>query len=142
MGNQVNHENRRARYDYEFLETWTAGVSLLGSEVKAIKQYHVDFNGAWCEIRNGEVFCKNLTISETNSDFTHQATRERKLLLTHKEIKKMDKMMDKGLSIIPLRIFVNDRGLIKMSIAAAKGKKNWDKRETIKKRDQLRESQL
>lgn len=131
-------ENRRARYDYEFLETWTAGVQLLGSEVKSIRNGSASLVGAWCEIRGGEVFCREMQITPLNTAFSHAVTRERRLLLNKKEIKKMERMMDTGLSIIPVSVFVNDRGLIKMQVALARGKKNWDKRETIKKRDLAR----
>jgi SsrA-binding protein len=128
-------ENRRARYDYEFLETWTAGMALVGSEVKSFKSGAASLVGAWCELRGGEVFCREMQITPLSTAFSHAVVRERKLLLTNKEIKKMERMMDKGLSIIPVSAFVNERGLIKMQIAIARGKKNWDKRETIKKRD-------
>lgn len=128
-------ENRKARYEYTFLEKWTAGVSLTGSEVKSIKDGHVDFTGAWCELRGLECFCRDLYVKESESAFSHQGKRERRLLLTKKELKKLDKMMDRGLTIVPVNIFVNDRGLIKMTIALAKGKKQYDKRQAIKARE-------
>jgi SsrA-binding protein len=128
-------ENRKARYEYEFIERWTAGISLVGSEVKSIKAGHLDFTGSWCELRNGECWLRDLYIKESASAFSHQIKRERRLLLTKKELKKMEKMMDKGLTIIPTAIMVNQKGLVKVSIALAKGKKLWDKRQAIKTRD-------
>lgn len=128
-------DNRKARYEYEFLETWTAGISLVGSEVKSIKSGNLDFTGSWCELRNGECICRDLYIKESESGFSHQGKRERRLLLTKKELKKLDKMMDKGLTIVPVSIFVNAKGLIKMDIALARGKKLYDKRQAIKARD-------
>ena len=132
-------KNRKAAYEYAILDRWTAGMSLLGSEVKAIKGSHVDFTGSWCELRDGSMFCNNLYVKESDSPYTHQSLRSRRLLLTKKELKKIDKMMDKGLTIVPLSIWVNKKGLIKMDIALAKGKKSWDKRETIKQRDLSRD---
>jgi SsrA-binding protein len=131
-------ENRKARHEYTFLETWTAGISLTGSEVKSIKAGNLDFTGSWCELRSGECFCRELYVKESISAYSHQGKRERKLLLTKKELKKLDKMMDRGLTIVPVKIFVNSSGLIKMEIALAKGKKDWDKRHAIKERDLVR----
>jgi SsrA-binding protein len=133
--NNLKFENRKARYDYEILETWNAGISLMGSEVKSIKAGRLDFTGSWCDIQSSECFCRNLYIKETGTAFTHQELRVRKLLLKKKEIYKIEKMMDRGLTVIPLSIWVNGSGLIKMTIALGKGKKAWDKRETIKQRD-------
>ena len=128
-------ENRKARHEYTFLETWTAGISLTGSEVKSIKAGNLDFTGSWCELRSGECFCRELYIKESTSAYSHQGKRERKLLLTKKELKKLNKLMDRGLTIVPVKIFVNSSGLIKIAIALAKGKKDWDKRYVIKERD-------
>ena len=128
-------DNRKARYEYEFLEKWTAGISLMGSEVKSIKSGNLDFTGSWCELRNGECICRDLYIKESDSGFSHKSKRERRLLLTKKELTKLGKMMDRGLTIIPVSIFVNSNGLIKMDIALARGKKLYDKRESIKARD-------
>lgn len=128
-------ENRKAKYEYEFIEKWTAGISLTGSEVKSIKAGHIDFTGSWCELRNRECFCRDLYIKELDTMFSHQGKRERRLLLTKKELKKLDKMMDKGLTIIPVAVFVNPKGLIKMTIALARGKKQYDKRQVIKARE-------
>lgn len=133
--NQIKYDNRKARHEYEILETWTAGISLMGSEVKAIRAGHLDFTGSWCDIQEDECFCRNLYIKESGTAFTHQERRVRRLLLTKKEIRRIDKMMDRGLTIIPLSIWTNDRGFIKLTLGLAKGKKAWDKRNSIKERD-------
>lgn len=128
-------ENRKAKYEYEFLEKWTAGISLVGSEVKSIKAGNLDFTGSWCELKGTECWVRDLYIKESETMFSHSGKRERRLLLTKKELKKLNKMMDKGLTIIPVAIFVNAKGLIKMDIALARGKKLYDKRQAIKARD-------
>ena len=128
-------DNRKAKYEYEFLDKWTAGISLVGSEVKSVKAGNLDFTGSWCELRNGECILRDLYIKESETGFSHSGKRERRLLLTKKELKKLDKMMDRGLTIIPVSIFVNSKGLIKIDIALAKGKKLYDKRQVIKARD-------
>ena len=135
----TSHINRRAKYDYEFIETWTAGMSLTGTEVKSLKQFGVNFEGSWCEVKDDRIIVKHLSIPEVPGAFTHKSTQDRQLLLTNKEINRINRMMDKGLSVIPVSIFTNTRGLLKIQIALAKGKKNYDKRETIKKRDIARE---
>jgi SsrA-binding protein len=135
MNSQIKYDNRKARHEYEILETWTAGISLMGSEVKAIRAGHLDFTGAWCDIQNEECFCRDLYIKEVGVAFTHPERRVRRLLLTKKEIMRIDKMMDKGLTMIPLSIWTSEKGFIKLTIALAKGKKNWDKRNSIKERD-------
>lgn len=128
-------ENRKAKYEYEFLEKWTAGISLVGSEVKSIKAGSLDFTGSWCELKNNECFVRDLYIKESETGFSHSGKRERRLLLNKKELKKLGKMMDKGLTIVPVSVFVNQKGLIKMEIALARGKKLYDKRQSIKARD-------
>ena len=135
----TSHINRRAKYDYEFIETWTAGISLSGTEVKSIKQFGVNFLGSWCDVLPDRIIVKQLSVPEVPGAFTHKSTQDRQLLLTNKEIKRINRMMDKGLSVIPVSVFTNTRGLLKMQIALAKGKKTHDKRETIKKRDLTRE---
>ena len=132
-------ENRKAKFDYEWLDTWIAGVKLIGSEVKSIRAGKVDFTGSWCELVEGEMICHGLHIAESGVSFTHKAVQDRKLLLTKKELRKIARVMDQGQTLIPVRIFCAKSGYIKMVVALCKGKKNWDKRETIKKRDLERE---
>ena len=139
MKNSIKYENRKARYEYFILDKWQAGIALSGTEVKSIKNSSVDFNGSWCEIRNGEVWLRELSIPEVKTAFSHKSKEQRKLLLNKKEIKKIENSLDNGISLIPISIYTNENGLIKVEIALCKGKKAWDKRETIKKRDLSRE---
>lgn len=127
--------NKKASFNYELLDSYKAGIQLTGPEVKAIRDNKVAFNDAYCLIENGEVFLKKLHISVKDGD--EKATlRDRKLLLNRKEINKLERATkEKGLTIVPTSIYVNNTGLIKVDIALAKGKKNYDKRESIKKRD-------
>lgn len=138
----INIKNRRASFDYEFIEKFTAGIVLLGTEIKSIRLGKVSMNDAYCYFTDGELLIKNLSISEY--DFgtcnNHEARRERKLLLTKKELRKLDrKIKETGLTIVPIRLFINDKGLAKLEIALARGKANYDKRQTLKEKDARRE---
>lgn len=142
--NSINIKNKKASFEFTFLEEFVAGIVLLGTEVKSIRNGNANFVDSYCYIDEGEMFLKNLHISEyKNSSYNkHDPTRIRKLLLTRREINKIkQKISEKGLTVIPIKMFFNERGLIKISIAIAKGKKNWDKRESIKERDINREIQ-
>jgi SsrA-binding protein len=131
-------DNKKARFNYELLDSYTAGIQLTGPEVKAIREGKVSFNDSYCMIENGEVFLKKLHISVKDGD-EKAVLRDRKLLLNKSEIKKLEKgIKEKGLTIVPTAVFVNKTGLIKANIALAKGKKNYDKRESIKKKDLAR----
>ena len=125
-------QNRKARYDYEFLDTYNAGIQLFGSEAKAIRAGLASVVDAFCYFNNGELFIKNFIIQSNSKFFEHEPNRDRKLLLTKKELRKLENNLDKHLTIIPLSLFLNDRGLIKCEIALSKGKKNYDKREALK----------
>ena len=127
--------NRKAKHDYSFLRTIVAGLQLVGTEVKAIKDSRVSFVDSYCVFLGNELYLKNLNVSAPGTAYTHDATRDRKLLITRRELDKLQKELTNGLTIIPYRIFENERGLLKIEIALAKGKKLYDKRETIKKRD-------
>jgi SsrA-binding protein len=143
LSNTVNIENRRARFDYQFLETYDAGMVLAGTEIKSIREGKAGLSESYCIMRNGELFVRNLHIGgyENASFAQHEPMRERKLLLNRSELSKLDRRIkDQGLSIIPFRLFIGDKGFAKLSIALAKGKKSFDKREDIKKRDVERES--
>lgn len=132
-------KNRKAYYDYEILETLSAGIMLLGSEVKSVRKKDVSIKEAYCHIDNGEMWLKGTHISpfkESGLFQNHQPIRDRKLLLNKKEIVKLkEKVEQKGLTIIPLKIVINSKGLIKVIVGLAKGKNNYDKKETIKLRD-------
>lgn len=138
----INIKNRRANFDYEILETFTAGMVLTGTEIKSIRGGHASLVDTFCYVSGiGEVWVKNMNISEYfyGTYNNHQARRDRKLLLTKKEIAKLIKSTkDTGLTIVPLRLFINGKGLAKLVIGIAKGKKEYDKRQSIKERDDKR----
>jgi len=135
MTNKVNINNRKAKFDYEFIRTLTAGMQLLGSEVKSIKDNRVSFVDSYCYFKDKELFLRNLNITPISAIYTHEPARERKLLLNRRELKKLESDMDRGMTIVPFRIFTNERGLIKIDIALAKGKRTFDKRASIKEKD-------
>lgn len=137
-------KNRPARYEYAIEDTLTAGMALLGSEIKSIREGKVTFEGAFCAFLSSELWVRNLTIAEyVNGGYAgHKAVRDRKLLLNKRELRKWEaKVKEKGLTIVPLSIMVNEKGLAKMEIGLGRGKKLHDKRESIKKRDTDRDMQ-
>ncbi|MBW3519067.1 SsrA-binding protein SmpB [Flavobacterium sp. NKUCC04_CG] len=138
----VNILNKRARYDYEILEKYTAGMVLAGSEIKSIRLGKAGITESFCEFQGHELFAINTHIEEYafSKHFNHKPKTERKLLLNKKELKSLLKsVQNKGLTIIPLRLFTNDKGLAKLEIGLCKGKKNYDKRDSIKDRDNQRD---
>ncbi len=138
----VNLKNRRAGFEYEFLDKYTAGIQLMGTEIKSIRESKVDFADAYCYFRKNELYLKQLHISQyaQGTHYNHETTRERKLLLNKRELKKLEeKSKEKGLSIVPTRIFITDRGFAKVDIALARGKKLHDKRDSIKEKDVKRD---
>ena len=136
MKENINIVNRSARFEYEFIDTYSAGIMLTGVEVKFIRNGRLSFVDSFCSIQNGELFMKNVSISGIGND---DIKRDRKLLLKKKEINKILKNLDKGLTIVPIRIYTNERSIFKVDIALARGKKLYDKRDSIKKRDMDRE---
>jgi SsrA-binding protein len=142
LSNTINIENRRARFDYQFLDTFVAGLVLKGTEIKSIREGKAGLSDSYCFFKNDELFVKNLHISEYSeaSFYQHEALRERKLLLNRQELNKLSKKVkDQGLTIVPKKLFINEKGYAKLEIALAKGKKLFDKRDDIKKRDVERE---
>ena len=135
MTNKVSINNRKAKFDYEFIRTLTAGMQLMGSEVKAIRDGRVSFVDSYCYFKEKELFLKNLNITPISSTYTHEPNRERRLLLNKSELRKLQNDMDRGMTIVPFRIFTNEKGLIKLDIALARGKKTYDKRAAIKEKD-------
>jgi SsrA-binding protein len=134
--------NRSAFHDYFIEDRYIAGIALAGTEVKSLRAGKVSFNDSYCYFYHNELFIKSLHISEYafGTGNNHEPLQERKLLLTKRELKKLEaKMTEKGYSIIPLKIFFNEKNLAKVEIGLGKGKKAYDKRETIKKRDVERE---
>ncbi|GAB3898026.1 SsrA-binding protein SmpB [Spirosoma agri] len=141
---QVDIRNRRASFEYSFLETFTAGIILTGTEIKSIRQGKVNLQDAYCLIYNDELFIRQMNISlyTEGTHYNHDPLRDRKLLLTKREIKRLtEKLKDQGLTIVPVRMFTSERGFAKIDIALAKGKKLFDKRDSIKERDVTREMQ-
>ncbi|MBL7933838.1 MAG: SsrA-binding protein SmpB [Bacteroidia bacterium] len=142
MSNTVNIENRRAKFDYQFLDTFTAGLVLKGTEIKSIREGRAGLADSYCYFKNDELYVKNFHIAEYDnaSFYTHEPLRERKLLLSRMELNKLlRKVKDQGLTIVPVKLFISDKGFAKLNIALAKGKKEFDKRDDIKKRDIERE---
>ncbi len=142
MASDINIRNKKANFEYSIIETFTAGIKLLGTEIKSIREGKANISDAFCTFINEELYVRNLHISEYShgSFYNHEAKRDRKLLLTKKELKKLTvKGEDKGLTIVPLKIFISTRGFAKMDIALAQGKKSFDKRESLKERDVKRE---
>src|SRR5690606_32047275 len=138
MKNAINIKNRRAKFEFEFLDTFIAGIKLAGTEIKSIREGKASIAESFCEFNNWELFVINMTVQEYShaTYFNHNPKTQRKLLLKKRELRKLEKeVRNSGLTIIPLRMFINDRGFAKMEIALAKGKKLYDKRETIKERE-------
>ncbi len=138
----INIKNKRARFDYEILDTYTAGIVLGGTEIKSIRLGKANLSQSFCEFNDkGELFVINMQVDEYShgGHYNHRPKAERKLLLNRGELRKLRKeVATSGLTIIPLNLFINDRGLAKMNVGLAKGKKQYDKRETIKDRDNKR----
>lgn len=137
----INIKNRRATFDYEIVETYTAGIVLTGTEIKSIRQGKAGLTDTYCAVINNEVWVKNMYIAEYSygSYNNHTTHRDRKLLLNRKEIRNIAKNnLQPGFSIVPLRLFINECGLAKLVIAVARGKKQYDKRQSIKEREDKR----
>jgi len=145
LSNNISIKNKRATFDYELLETFTAGIVLTGTEIKSIRLGKTSLTDTYCIVERNEVWVKNMYIAEYfyGTYNNHSARRERKLLLNRKEIRKIDvAAKNSGFTIIPVRLFINERGLVKLVIAIAKGKKEYDKRNSIRERDELRERKM
>jgi SsrA-binding protein len=138
----INIKNKKASFEFEFIDTFVAGLMLSGTEIKSVREGKVSLTEAYCYFRRGELYVKQMHIAPYSmaASYNHDPVRERKLLLNKRELEKMEsKFAEKGLSIIPVRVFINDRGLAKMEIALARGKKLHDKRQDIKEKDVKRE---
>ncbi len=139
---KVSIKNRRASFDYSFIEKYIAGIVLVGTEIKAIREGKASLVDSYCFFKNDELFIKNLNISHYTEGnvYNHEPTRERKLLLNRQELIKIKKKLtDKGITIVPTLLFTSDSGYAKLEIALAKGKKLYDKREDLKTKDLNRE---
>lgn len=138
----VNIRNRKASYEFEFLDKYVAGMQLMGTEIKSIRESQVNLQDAFCYFQGSELFVKQLHIAPyaQGTHYNHESDRERKLLLNKRELSKLrEKSKDKGLSIIPTRLFITDRGFAKLEIILGRGKKLHDKRDSIKEKDLKRD---
>lgn len=138
----IRIKNRKVTFEYELIEKWIAGIKLAGTEIKSIRGGKVNLTESYCQFFGGELYVKNMHISEY--DFgtcnNHEARRDRKLLLNRKELTKLEKKVkESGLTIVCVKLFINERGLAKLEIALARGKKTYDKRETLKLKDAQRD---
>ena len=139
---QINIKNKRASFDYEFVDTFTAGIVLTGTEIKSIRAGKASLVDTYCYINNGEIWVKNMYVAlyEEGSYNNHVERRERKLLLNKKEIINLrDDTKSPGFTIVPVRLFINEKGLAKLVIALARGKKEYDKRQSLKEKEDRRE---
>ena len=142
MGSGINIKNKKASFEFEFIETYTAGIVLTGTEIKSIRLSKASIAEAYGLISKNEILLRNMYIQpyENGTHYNHQPRRDRKLLLNRSEINKIDrKIKSKGLTLVPINLFINKKGLAKVEIALAKGKKIYDKREDLKKKDAKRE---
>lgn len=139
---KINIRNKRATFDYEILEEWVAGVVLVGTEIKSIRAGKASMTDSYCYFDKGELWIRGVNIAEYDwgTCNNHAPRRDRKLLLTHRELEKLSRAsQDRGLTIVGLRLFLNERGLAKIVIGLARGRKSYDKREYLKKNDARRE---
>jgi SsrA-binding protein len=138
MASDLNIRNKKAYFEYHILEKFTAGIKLLGTEIKSIREGKANLSDAYCTFLNDELFVRNMHIAEYShgSFYNHEQKRDRVLLLNKKELRKLrEKGEEKGFTIIPLALFISDRGFAKLEIGLAQGKKIYDKRDTIKDRE-------
>jgi SsrA-binding protein len=142
MGNKIDIRNKKASHDYEFIEKYTAGIILTGTEIKSIRLGKASIVDTFCYFRNNELWVRNMQVAEyANRGYSnHDPAWDRKLLLNQKELRKLErKTRERGFTIVATRLFISDSGYAKLNIALARGKKEYDKRETIKNRDTLRQ---
>jgi SsrA-binding protein len=142
MQNRINIKNKKAYFDYEILEKYLAGMQLKGTEIKSLRQGKASLADSYCYFISNELWIKNMRISEYDhgSHYNHDPYRDRKLLLNRRELNKLEKQTrEKGLTIVALRVFINEKGLAKTEIALVRGKKQYDKREAIKQKDLKRD---
>ena len=142
FSNNINIRNRQATFNFEIVDKFTAGMVLRGTEIKSIREGKVNLQDGYCYFNDGEMYVKGITISPyaQGTHYNHEGTRERKLLMKKSELVKLEsKSEEKGLTLVPLRLFINDRGFAKIEIGLGRGKKAHDKRDSIKEKDIKRE---
>jgi len=138
MNSSVNIKNKKAKYDYSLMDSYTCGIVLTGNEIKSIRNSKVSLNNSYCEFNNGELFVINLHIDEyeNSSDPNYNPKRKRKLLLSKQELKKIEKeVRDVGITVVSTSLFISKKGIAKLNISVAKGKREYDKRNSIKDRE-------
>lgn len=138
----INIKNKRATFDYELLDTYTAGLVLTGTEIKSIRLGKASLVDTFCYFEKGELWVKNMYVAEYfyGTYNNHAPRRERKLLLNRKELRKIERAVkETGQTVVPTRLFLNDKGLAKLNIAVAKGKKQYDKRQSLREKDDKRD---
>jgi SsrA-binding protein len=143
MSQALNIKNKRAFFDFEIMDTYTVGIMLTGTEIKSIRDGKAQINEAFCQMKKGELYIVNMFINEYEfgTYLNHEPKRTRKLLMNKRELKQVQKKItERGLTVIPLKVFLSERGLAKLEIAVAKGKKTHDKRQSIKNKDIKRET--
>ena len=142
MSKKINIINRKASYEYEFISKYIAGIALFGTEIKSIRNNNANISNAYCIVEKNEVYIRNLHIGEYSQQgyVSHDLKRDRKLLLNRNEINKISlKLITKGNALVPIKLFIDNKNRAKLEIALAKGKKIYDKRESIKEKDQKRD---
>jgi SsrA-binding protein len=142
MANQIKIKNKRASFKYFLVEKLVAGIQLSGTEIKSIRAGKVSLADSYCQFAEGELYVKEMHIAEyaLGTHYNHEPKRDRKLLLTKRELKKLEnKTREKGFTIVPTLLFINEKGLAKLEIALARGKHYFDKRDSLKKKDIQRE---
>ena len=142
ISNNIQIKNKRATFDYELLDTFTAGIVLTGTEIKSIRLGKASLVDTFCIVERGELWVKNMDVAEYfyGTYNNHAARRDRKLLLTRKELRKIEGAVKaSGFTIVPTKLFINEKGLAKVIVAIARGKKEYDKRDSIRERDDRRE---
>lgn len=140
--NKISIKNKKAWFEYEIIDTFVAGIQLQGTEIKSIREGKAGLVDSYCQFFAGELYAKNIHIAEYffGSINNHEAKRERKLLLQKRELQKLErKIKESGFTIVPLKLFLNDKGLAKLEIGLARGKKVYDKRESLKQKDSKRD---
>jgi len=142
MKHKLSVVNKKSKFEYEFLETLTAGVQLVGNEIKTVKTGKFSINDAFCFFKGDELFIKNMVLTDRVDEFSPDVKRDKKLLLKRKEINILKKELTKGLTIIVYKVFENEKGLVKVEISLARGKKLYDKRNTIKEREANRDKKF
>lgn len=143
MSKNIQIKNKRAYFDYHILDKYVAGMQLKGTEIKSIRLGNAHINEAFCQMKKDELWLVNMHVKEYEwggTHYNHKIRRERKLLLNKRELKQISKkIVEKGFTVIPLEIFMSERGFAKIEIAVAKGKKSYDKRQSLKEKDSKRE---